>query len=200
MTNSEIINSLRLFNEKAEKLERLSFIETISKYNSGVSIKINKREDGLYDLIQERRGPLEEAIDAFVLTIRFFIQDKEATSFRNIATLYTCAPVDNQIKNDFIKIRTQLNEYLDSNSGMAITVNEEILNHRKILDIIIYGGLSHANPKKKGKYDFWVKTPLKAMIENDFVCSLAILFNAIKALCKLNMIVIDILEQSNKSS
>jgi len=149
MNNSEIVNSLKLFNEKAEKLERLSFIETISKYSSGFSIKINKREDGLYDLIQERRGPLEEAIDAFVLTIRFFIQDNEATSFRNLARLYECAPVDKEIKNDFINVRRQLNEYLDSNSGMAITVNEETLNHRKILDIVIYGGLSHADPEKK---------------------------------------------------
>ena len=184
MKDSEIVNSLKLFNEKAEKLERLSFIETISKYNSGFSVKINKRENGLYDLIQERRGPLEEAIDAFVLTIRFFIQDNEVTSFRNLARLYECAPVDKKIKNDFIKIRAKLNEYLDSNSGVAITVNEETLNHRKILDIVIYGGLSHAHPEKKGKYDFWAKTPLKAMIDNEFVCSLAI----------------NILEQSNKSS
>ena len=197
MKHSNIINSLRLFNEKAEKLERLSFIETIRKYNTGFSIKINKRENGLYDLIQERRGPLEESIDAFVLTIRFFIQDNEAISFRNIASLYECAPVDNQIKSDFNKIRTQLNDYLDSNSGMAITINEETLNYRKILDIIIYGGLSHANPNKKEKYDFWVKTPLKAMIENDFVSSLAILFSAIKSIYKLNTTVIDILKESN---
>lgn len=200
MNNSEIINSLKLFNEKAKKLERLSFIETLSKYDSGFSIKINKREDGHYDLIQERRGPLEEAIDAFVLTIRFFIQDNEVTSFRNLSGLYECAPVAKKIKNDFIKIRTQLNEYLDSNSGMAIIVNKETLNHRKIFDTVIYGCLSHANPEKKGKYDFLARTPLKAMIENDFVCTLAIIFNAIKAICKLNISVIDILEQSNNSS
>ena len=199
MKYSETIKLLRFFNERAEKLERLSFTKTISKYNSGFSIKINKREDGLYDLIQERRGPMEEAIDAFVLTIRFFIQDNEATSFRNIARLYDSAPINEKIKNDFIKIRTQLNEYLDSNSGMSITVNEETLNHRKILDTIIYGGLSHANPEKKRKYNFWVKTPLKAMIENDFVCSLAIMFNAISAIRRLNMLVIDFLEQSDKS-
>ena len=197
MNNFETIQSLTLFNEKAEKLERLSFIETISKHESGFSVKINKREDGLYDLIQERRGPLEEAIDAFVLTIRFFLQDNETTSFRNIAKLYECAPIDKTIKNDFNRIRTQLNEYLDSNSGMGITINEETLNHRKILDIIIYGGLSHANPEKKRKYDFWVKTPLKAMIENEFVHSLAILFSAIKAVHQLNMKVIEILRIEN---
>ena len=99
MKNSEIIKSLLLFNEKADKLERLSFIETIFKYDSGASITINKRDDGLYDLIQERRGPLEEAIDAFVLTMRFFIQDNEPISFRNLTKLYDCGLIDkkNQI-------------------------------------------------------------------------------------------------------
>jgi len=196
MKNSEIIKSLELFNEKAEKLARLSFIETRFKYNSGVSIKISKRDDGLYDLIQERRGPLEEAIDAFVLTIRFFIQDNEPISFRRLAEIYDMAPIEKKLKEEFILLRNQINTYLDSNSAIAITINEEMLNHRKILDIVIYGGLSHANTEKKRKYDFWMKSPLKAIIENDFVCSLTILFEAIKSICDLNKIVIETLESS----
>jgi len=196
MKNSEIIKSLELFNEKAEKLARLSFIETMFKYNSGVSIKISKRDDGLYDLIQERRGPLEEAIDAFVLTIRFFIQDNEPISFRRLAEIYDMAPIEKKLKEEFILLRNQINTYLDSNSAIAITINEEMLNHRKILDIVIYGGLSHANTEKKRKYDFWMKSPLKAIIENDFVCSLTILFEAIKSICDLNKIVIETLESS----
>lgn len=194
MKNSAIIKSLELFNEKAEKLARISFIETIFKYNSGVSIKISKRDNGLYDLIQERRGPLEEAIDAFVLTIRFFIQDNEPISLRRLAEIYDIAPIEKKLKEEFILLRNQINTYLDSNSAIAITINEEMLNHRKILDIVMYGGLSHANTEKKRKYDFWMKSPLKAIIENDFVCSLTILFKAIKSICDLNKIVIETLD------
>ena len=198
MKNSEIIESLELFNEKTEKLARLSFIETIFKYNSGVSIKISKREDGLYDLIQERRGPLEEAIDAFVLTIRFFIQDNEPISLRRLAKIYDIAPIEKKLKEEFILLKNQINTYLDSNLAVAITINnnEEILTHRKILNTVIYGGLSHANTKKKRKYDFWMKSPLKAIIENDFVCSLTILFEDIKSICDLNKIIIKTLEPS----
>jgi len=196
MKNSEIIKSLELFNEKAEKLARLSFVETIFKYNSGASIKISKRNDGLYDLIQERRGPLEEAIDAFVLTIRFFIQDNEPISLRRLAEIYDIAPIEKKLKEKFILLSNQMNAYLDSNSAIAITINEEMLNHRKILDTVIYGGLSHANTEKKKKYDFWMKIPLKAIIENDFVCSLIILFKIIKSICDLNKIVIERLKFS----
>jgi len=198
MKNSEIIKLLELFNEKAEKLARLSFVETIFKYNSGVSIIINKRDDGLYDLTQERRGPLEEAIDAFVLTIRFFIQDNEPISLRRLAKTYEMAPIEKKLKEEFILLKNQINKYLDSNLSIAININnnEEILTHREILNTIIYGGLSHTNPKKKKKYDFWMKSPLKAMIENDFVCSLAILFEDIKSICDLNKIIIKTLESS----
>ncbi len=198
MKNSEIIKLLELFNEKLEKLVRLSFVETIFKYNSGVSIKISKREDGLYNLVQERRGPLEEAIDAFVLTIRFFIQDNEPISLRRLAKTYEIAPIEKKLKEEFALLKNQINKYLDSNSFIVININnnEEILTHRKILDTIIYGGLSHANTKKKKKYDFWMKSPLKAMIENDFVCSLAILFEDIKSICDLNKIIIKTLEPS----
>lgn len=198
MKNSEIIKLLELFNEKAEKLARLSFVETIFKNNSGVSIIISKRDDGLYDLTQERRGPLEEAIDAFVLTIRFFIQDNEPISLRRLAKTYEIAPIEKKLKEEFILLKNQINKYLDSNSFIVININnnEEILTHRKILYTIIYGGLSHANTKKKKKYDFWMKSPLKAMIENDFVCSLAILFEDIKSICDLNKIIIKKLESS----
>ena len=200
MKNSEIIKSLELFNEKAEKLARLSFIETIFKYNSGVSIKISKREDGLYDLIQERRGPLEEAIDAFVLTIRFFIQDNEPISLRRLTKIYDVAPIEKKLKEEFVLLKNQINTYLDSDSDLAIAItinnNEEILTHGKILDTVIYGGLSHAHTKKKRKYDFWMKSPLKAIIENDFVCSLTILFEDIKSICDLNKIIIETLESS----
>jgi hypothetical protein len=199
MKNDNIIHSLKLFDEKADKLERLSFVETVFKYTSGVSIKINKREDGLYDLIQERTGPLDEAIDAFVLTFRFFIQDNEPISFRNLADLYERAPIDKRLKDDFSSLREQINSYLDSNSALRITINEETLTHRKILETIIYGGLSHANFEKKKKYDFWMKTHLRAMIENDFVCSLAILFKAIKAICDLNKKVIEYLKVPENS-
>ena len=196
MKNSEIIKSLELFNEKAEKLKRFSFIKTIFKYNSGVSIKISKRDDGLYNFIQERRGPREEAIDAFVLTIRFFIQDKDPISFRRIAEIYSKAPIEKKLKEEFISLRNQINTYLDSNPPLEIAINEEILNHRKILNIVIYGGLSHADIEKKKRYDFWMKGPLKAIIENDFICSLTILFKTIKSICDLNKTVIETLEPS----
>jgi hypothetical protein len=192
----QIIRALELFNEKAEKLGRLSFIKTLYAHKSGFSIKVEKTDNGMYQLTQERRAPLKEAIDAFVLTMRFFIQDNESSSFRNLSNHYNNSPLDDSTKKQFNIIRRNINEYLDSNSGMAIYVNDELLNHREILNTVIYGGLSHANPKKKKAHDFWMATPLKAMIENDFVCTLGILYKAIFTIINLNMAAINQLKRN----
>jgi hypothetical protein len=198
MKNVEIIKSLSLFNEKAAKLARLSFTKEIFKHNSGVTIKINRRNDGFYELTQERRGPLEEAIDAFVLTIRFFIQDNENVSLRNIARIYEVAPIEEQLKEKFTLLRNQLNQYLDSDSFILINVNGVIFNHRKILDVVIYGSLSHAKELKKKQYDFLMKSPLKALIENDFVYTLTIIFNIINSISELNKKVLTNLNQQKR--
>lgn len=75
-------DTLLLFNEKADKLEDLSFTKELE--NSGVTIS-----GKLGQPVQaQRHGPDDESIDAFVLTMRFFVQDNEITSFRNMADLY----------------------------------------------------------------------------------------------------------------
>jgi len=195
MENIAIIKSLSLFNEKASKLSRLSFTKEIFKCSTGVTIKINRKNDGFYELTQERRVPFEEAIDAFVLTIRFFIQDNESVSLRNIAKIYEVAPIELKLKEKFALLRNQLNQYLDSDSVISINVNGEIFNHRKILDVVIYGGLSHANEQKKKQYDFLMKSPIKALIENDFVYTLTTIFNTIYLISEINKIVLTNLKQ-----
>jgi hypothetical protein len=73
----KIIDGLNLFNEKAERLDKLSFVKTMFETKTGVSLSGEAKEDGTFEINSERSGPDEEAVDAFVLTFRFFIQDNE---------------------------------------------------------------------------------------------------------------------------
>jgi hypothetical protein len=77
----KIAKALRLFNDKADRLARLSFLDHMNHPDSGVSISFNAEEGEFVK--QVRRGPEEEAIDAFVLTFRYFVQDNEPTSLAN---------------------------------------------------------------------------------------------------------------------
>jgi len=187
---SKIIDALQLFNEKAEKLNRLSFIETVLNHNTGVTLSCKKQEDGFWEMQQLRKGPDEEAIDAFVLTIRFFIQDNEKSSFRNLASVYSNSLIDLKFRKEFDKIRNAINKFLDGNSGMGLNFLGEELNYRKIMELLIYGALSHANVENKKTYDMISQTPMKALVDDKFVTTLTMLHRAINDIKNLNKKVI----------
>lgn len=145
---NKIAKAFRLFNEKADKLARLSFLDKMNHPDSGVSMSFNAEEG---EFIKEiRRGPEEEAIDAFVLTFRYFIQDNEATSFANMERFYLEAPLDSGLQQKFIAIRKEVNEYLNKPTNMKL--NAETFTNRRLMEIFIFGGFSHANEEKRRVY------------------------------------------------
>ena len=193
MYKEEDINALKLFNEKAEKLKNLSFTKTVLvEQRSSVSISARVGEP----VNVKRKGPDEESIDAFVLTFRFFIQNNEKSSFGNLEEIYENLPIPQEKKDLFRSARKQVNEFLDSDSIVQFKINNKSLSRRHILDIFIYGGLSHANERKKKEYDMWMSNSvLKPLIENEFVYILGKLLRYILDVKSLNDEVIKELEK-----
>jgi hypothetical protein len=179
---------LNLFNEKAEKLSKLSFANIMFNTNTGTSFSAKRKDDGQVEITSERRGPNEESIDAFVFTFRYFIQDNEKSSFRNLARYYENDKISSELRNKFNDIRKQINDFLDSSSSVVLQVNEEQLTKRKILDIFIYGGLSHSNDQNKKKtYDMWIKMQIfNDMVKNEFVYTLSSILKGINIMKEIN--------------
>lgn len=185
MLNEDHLAALHLFNEKADKLKRCSFTRLVFEQDSGVSFSAKLNEE----IKIERLGPGEEAIDAFALTFRFFIQDNEKSSFRNLDTIYNDLPITQLQKDLFRNARKELNSFLDSSS--MFNLNNEILSNRHILEVFMYGGLSHANEKKKIIFDSWIVNPfLSQYLQNEFVFILANVMNVITYIQSLNVAVI----------
>jgi hypothetical protein len=175
------LTALRLFNEKSEKLKRCSFTRLIFEYGSGISFSARINEE----IKIQRTGPEEEAIDAFSLTFRFFIQDNEKMSFRNLAAIYNDLPISPLRKESFANARTELNNFLASYCPFSI--NNERLSNRHILEVFMYGGLSHANEKKKVLYDAWMANPLLSQfLQNEFVVILGNVMKIISYVQDLN--------------
>jgi hypothetical protein len=139
MPSQKHLAALKLFNEKADKLKRCSFTRFVYEQDAGVYMSAKKDEN----IVIERTGPSEEAIDAFALTFRFVIQDNEKSSFRNLGKIYDELPDSNLQKESFANARRDLNYYLDAFS--MFNVNNVRLSNRHILEVFMYGGLSHAN-------------------------------------------------------
>ena len=178
----EIIKSLRLFNEKADKLMSLGFAKKIFGEKSGFTMSVKK--DAPVEF--QRHGPEGESIDAFVLTYRFFIQDNEKISFRNMSKIYDGREITQDKKKAFKGIRETINNFLNSNSMM--TIHGKTYTYREIQEIFIYGGLSHANETKKRIFDSWKRDQLLfEILESEFVWVLGNILNAIQAITRSNL-------------
>lgn len=185
----EVVKSLRLFNEKADKLMSLGFSKKIFGEKSGFTL--SAKRDAPVEF--QRHGPEGESIDAFVLTYRFFIQDNEMISFRNMSKTYDEMEITQDKKKDFEGIRETINNFLNSNS--MLTIKDKKYTNREIQDIFIYGGLSHANETKKRIFDSWKRDQLIfEILENEFVWVLVNILNAIQAIARLNRIVLSEIE------
>lgn len=181
------IAALQLFNEKAEKLMQLSFIKALSAPNTGVTISGKRKDDGTFEVKSERRGPSPEAIDAFLFTFRFFIQDNERSSLRNIAAVYDAATIEQELKERFKSGRHAVNKLLDSPNLLNISYNDVRLTNREIMDVFIYGGLGHANLEKEKRFKEWMAfSPTAVTFEACFALILGHVLNAITWIAGVN--------------
>src|SRR5215216_3065884 len=142
------IEALRLFNEKVNELLELSFVKAVTDPNAGFSLSGKRQEDGSFKMESTVRGPSVEAVKAFVLTFRFFIQDNETTSLRKIAVLYDSSNIDPQQRAHFQSARNEVNKMLDAPNFFNLNYDGVTPTNREVMDIFVYGGLAHANPEK----------------------------------------------------
>lgn len=132
------LDAMKLFNDKAEKLNNNSFTKKIN--SEGFGLTIFAKKDGPVNV--EKKFPTDESIDAFVLTLRFFIQDNESSSFGNLAKIYSKLPEYCKEKKEFLNVRKELNDYIDlPDKFLPITENGKTLTNRDIYNTFIYGGL-----------------------------------------------------------
>ena len=176
---------LRLFNEKVDKLLGLSFVQQLREYGNEAKMSAEITDNDQYLLDAMYMGPSSEATDAFVLTIRFFIQDNEECSLRNVAEHYNGATVGEEHTRQYLANRTEFNAFLDEFMGLVHTERvvdrdgnvissiEKRLTRRQVFDICVYGGLSHAKRAKKQAFDYFFGHPFpRALLWHSFVDTL----------------------------
>lgn len=135
-----IKDRFELFNQKVGKLENLSFAKRIA------GSKFRLRGEKGKPFVVERTGPRGEQFDAFILTLRLFMQDNDGISIRKIKKCYDSLPLSTEIINQFNSSREEFNKYLDSKS--SLDYNDKNFTNREILEIMIYGEYSHLNKRE----------------------------------------------------
>jgi len=160
----EDLEALRLFNEKAFELRESRFTQMASHAETGITIFFGPEKP----IEVERIGPDDEALKAFLLTFRFFVQDNERCSIRNVAAAYERLSVPEERKDLVRKARLDLNDFLDQPTFMKF--GQDQVFHRRILDVFLYGNLAHSKDDKREVLESWRATPgLWPIMYNEFV-------------------------------
>jgi len=174
------IEALELFNEKADRLLNSAFVHALASVDTEATIRGRRLENGSFEISSGLRGPSSEAVDAFVLTFRFFIQDNETTSLRNVATIYDEIGDDDGFLSRFNSARDAINQFLDSPNLTNITFNNSTPTNRDVMMIFIYGGLAHANREKRQLFKAWMDFPLSNVLFN--LCFRSVLAQVLRAI------------------
>ena len=181
------IKRLTQFNEMVDDLLKDSeFVKWLLKNKLGFSTHFKEQKE-------EFRYPLKDAVKAFVLTYRFFIQDNERISLRNIKRLYDELPIKSTKKRQFYKIRDRINKFLDSKPIFKVS-GFNMSSNRKIQNVIIYGGLAHQNKKLYKIFKKWKNSPWWEMIFIDFCAILFHIFEGLVIIKKINQEIIKEIE------
>jgi hypothetical protein len=183
------IKALEFFNEKADKLKNLSFVRSLQSEDSGWQLSF---QEGAATAL--RYGPDNESVEAFVLTFRFFIQDKDGISIRKMAErysrLYDSSLISKELLDNFDEARSKLLDYLGSNTRLIVggpDTTAKAITYQEVFDVFMWGGLAHARHKEQ--FDEWQKGSMQVvfpMLENDFVMILRTYLQVISYVQRLN--------------
>jgi len=150
------LENLRLFVERVNKLLASSFTKHV--INNGLSLKI-KGDFELKELAVIVTGADQEHVEAFLLTLRMFIQKGDAICIENLSELISSLDVNEKAKENFLKQHYYLNRYLDE-KGM-INFDGDWPTHREILRTVLYGYLGHLKTEERAylRYKAWASNP-----------------------------------------
>jgi hypothetical protein len=190
------IQTLRLFNEKAAKLERSEFAAKIFDEPSGVNIAFDVGSG----VKAQQVGPSEGAIDASVLTLRLFMQKREPISLESMVKLYTDLPVNPAIGQKFNEVKAALDEFLSSpisrHSVVKVEIDGQEPTRQDLITYFIYGDLAHVMDAPKRKVlETWRANPIIHLaLENHLNVTMSAYLNTIFWMRELNDLALKELE------
>lgn len=188
------IKLLKLFNEKSLKLEKLYLLKNVKKI--GFTVTTRNKVNGGTDK-SKRYGPNSKSIDAFVLTLRFFIRDRDDISIKKISELYQLLPLSEHLRTKIADIKIKEEQYLTA--PISYTLDQYTFTRSDALNIILFGSLAHARSSDKERQQYEAienNTIVYEVIYNSFTHTLLFLLKIIKSIKELNDIAILELQKS----
>jgi hypothetical protein len=153
-----MLQKLKLFNEKIETVRRGRFVPQVFRPDHGLTLNFATEKR----LTVEKRGADEDATLALATTLRFFVQERDGISLGQIADIYESLPVEDMARKSARSAVDGLDKYLDT--PLEFRLNDETITRRRLFEVLMYGGLAHANADKRVEYEQWTKGPVAGIM------------------------------------
>jgi len=193
LTVAEVIQRLRLFNERAERLSRFTFLQKAFAPGAGATLHVEPGRAW-----QEKRGADEESTAAFAAVFRLFLQARDGIQLEQMEALYRQMSVPEENQYWVTENLNGLREFLDRTTTPELAINGVRLTHRMILETFLYGDIAHVNPKKRETYEVWRSGPAAMLLESTFEYVAGEVAKFIFWLAKMNENAIRVLENLSK--
>ncbi|MDX1638873.1 MAG: hypothetical protein R3281_12945 [Balneolaceae bacterium] len=181
MTQEDKLYPLELYIEKFDEINRSGFVQ--NWLDDSLKLNINIMEDKA-----KKQVPNIDEVKSFILDFRFFVQDREPCSLRNLHSHYQKLSLPSEIVNDFQKQRDFFNTILDQ----EVNFGKQGKGNYTFGDIFwsyFYGQYAHSNnPEKRKKVKEWKETNFMESVTGfHFLCTLYNLFFVLKRIRNINI-------------
>ena len=181
LTVEQAKDALKTFNGKLDKILAYSFFKH-DKISLAVQHDFTTRLTTI-----DSDYPTDEAIDAVILNLRFFILHREYTSYHKMQSVYATIQPAAEIQNEFDAVYARWTAWNQTPSGILDTTNE------RLFDVIFYGERAHRNcPANYEVYDAWKQNVLlfeTAMVK--FCAKIVELISILNAVSAVNQKVLN---------
>ena len=141
MTVATTHSAVSTFAQKVDRLEKSSLWKFMTSTSWRVAWDFQTDQAG-----EDALMPDVEHLEAYVLNLRFFIQDNEPTSLRNIGLLYESDCQDPSLVAQFNAVRDMINSELDRSTWFRF--NGQTVTYGAIFMGMIYSEFAHADRNK----------------------------------------------------
>lgn len=184
---------LRQFNRRATRTEQSAFWKRYADQIPSVvsrmeNMKLQKTGPTTFTMQGTIYSSLEDfdqdEIAAFVLDYRQYTQNNDPISISSLARIYGRPWMHSSARTNFEEIRAVFNRKLDASSSLIF--GDYHMSVRELIEIVVYGGLAHSNPKKAEIFESWEKSGIMGMVWAEFFAAMRGLMQTLKQLRTLN--------------
>lgn len=124
----EKITTLKLFHRKVDELKETSML----KEETQIGINFSAKKGG--NLQIRSSLPNEDKLKSFIMSVRFFLLEKEPTQIYKICSLIVKSEKDDRLKNDVKYVRERMFQILNE-SPMRFEHNNKVVTPNEIIKL-----------------------------------------------------------------